>query len=371
MIRKIAFLCSLALIVACSSSDDSTNSNTDEFSRSELLVNLADNIIIPSLQDFGPKLTTLKTSIQTFTTTPNQANLDAARNNWLIAYKAWQHVEMFNIGKAEQLNQYYFFMNIYPTTVSDIETGVSSGTYDLNIPAYHDAQGFPALDYLLYGVASDDASIVSKYTTDTNAQGYKTYLNDVVNQMDALTQQVITDWTTVYRDQFVTSTENTATSSLNKIVNDFIFYYEKGLRANKFGIPSGVFSTNPLPEKVEAYYNKNASKALSLEALNAVQDVFNGKAFNGSSTGTSFKTYLDYLNTQRDGQNVSTIINNQFNTARTKIEALDANFNRQITIDNTKMNMAYDALQMAVVYLKVDMVQSFNISLDFQDADGD
>ncbi|MGJ8592393.1 MAG: imelysin family protein [Aquaticitalea sp.] len=371
MIRKIAILFSLALIVACSSSDDSSGSHTDDFNRTELLVNLADNIIIPSLQDFGSKMTTLKTSVQTFTTTPNQANLDAARTNWLTAYKAWQHVEMFNIGKAEALNQYYFFMNIYPVTVSDIETGVSTGNYDLNTSAYHDAQGFPALDYLLYGVASDDAAIISKFSTGTNAQGYKTYMNAVVDQMNTLTQQVITDWTTVYRNQFVTSTENTATSSLNKIVNDFIFYYEKGLRANKFGIPSGVFSTNPLPEKVEAFYNKSASKELSLEALNAVQDVFNGKAFNGSSTGASFKTYLDYLNTQREGQNVSTIINNQFDLARTKIQALDANYNQQIITDNSKMTMAYDALQMAVVYLKVDMVQSFNIALDFQDADGD
>ena len=371
MIRKIAILFSIALVVACSSSDDSSGSNADDFNRSDLLVNLADNIIIPSLQDFGTKLTSLKTSIETFTATPNQANLDAARANWLTAYKAWQHVEMFNIGKAEALNQYYFFMNIYPTTVSDIETGVNDGSYDLNSSSYHDAQGFPALDYLLYGLASDDTSIIAKYATDNNSEGYKTYLNDVVNQMHYLTQQVINDWTTVYRDQFVSSTANTATSSLNKIVNDYIFYYEKGLRANKFGIPSGVFSTNPLPEKVEAFYNKNVSKELSLEALDAVQDVFNGKAFNSASTGPSFKSYLDYLNTQRDGQNLSNIINNQFDVARTKIQELDANFNQQIISDNTKMTMAYDALQMVVVYLKVDMVQSFNISLDFQDADGD
>lgn len=35
------------------------------------------------------------------------------------------------------------------------------------------------------------------------------------------------------------------------------------------------------------------------------------------------------------------------------------------------MTQAYDALQMAVVYLKVDMVQAFNISVDYVDADGD
>ena len=44
------------------------------------------------------------------------------------------------------------------------------------------------------------------------------------------------------------------------LVNDFIFYYEKGFRANKFGIPGGVFSSTPLPEKVEDYYSKSNSR---------------------------------------------------------------------------------------------------------------
>jgi predicted lipoprotein len=372
MIKKIVLFLGLALIVSCSTSDDSpSGGTTDDFDRAALLTNLADNIIIPSYQDFGPKLTTLKGAIESFVATPNQSTLNTARTNWLTAYKAWQHVEMFNIGKAEALNQYYYFMNIYPVTVSDIETGVNTGSYDLNSSNYHDAQGFPALDYLLYGVASDDAGILSKYASDANAQGYKDYLTAVIDQMDSLTQQVITDWTTVYRNQFVNSTQNTATSSLNKFVNDYIFYYEKGLRANKFGIPAGVFSTAPLPEKVEAYYNQEVSKALSLEALNAVQNVFNGKAFNSSATGASFKMYLEHLNTNRGGQNLSTIINGQFNLARTKIEGLNSNFSQQVTADNSKMTDTYDVLQMAVVYLKVDMVQAFNISVDYVDADGD
>ncbi|MBA6154311.1 imelysin family protein [Gelidibacter maritimus] len=374
MIKKIALVFGLILMIGCSSSDDSGNGGdgaSDNFDRATLLQNLADNIIIPSYQDFGPKLTTLKASIENFVATPNQSNLETARNHWLTAYKAWQHVEMFNIGKAEALNEYYFFMNIYPVTVADIENGVSSGNYDLNTPNYHDAQGFPALDYLLFGVAEDDAGILEKFTSDPNSQGYKTYITDVINQMDNLTQQVITDWTTGYRDQFVNSSKNTATSSLNKFVNDFIFYYEKGLRANKIGIPAGVFSTSPLPDRVEGYYNSEVSKALTLEALNAVQDVFNGKAFNGTTSGASFKTYLEYLKVDRNGQNLSNIINAQFDEARTKIQALNSNFNEQVITDNTKMTTAYDALQRAVVYLKVDMVQAFNISVDYVDADGD
>ena len=51
----------------------------------------------------------------------------------------------------------------------------------------------------------------------------------------------------------------------------FIYYFEKGLRTNKFGVPAGVFSANNTrPANVEAYYHKTLSKALSLEALDAV-----------------------------------------------------------------------------------------------------
>ena len=40
------------------------------------------------------------------------------------------------------------------------------------------------------------------------------------------TDQIINYWQTD-RDDFISSTGNTATSSLNKLTNDFIYYYEK------------------------------------------------------------------------------------------------------------------------------------------------
>ena len=66
MIKHIALILGLALMMGCSSSDDSGNggSTSDNFDRSTLLKNLADNIIIPSYQDFGSKFTTLKGSIE-------------------------------------------------------------------------------------------------------------------------------------------------------------------------------------------------------------------------------------------------------------------------------------------------------------------
>ena len=363
MFKRISIISIFLIIVyACSTDSSDDVSTPDTFDRGAMLTNLADNIIITSFNDFNTKLNAMQTASVTFTTNPSIATLNDFRTAWKTAYKSWQNVEMFDIGKAEEL-QYRFFMNIYPVTVADIEGNITSGTYDLNSPNNHDAQGFPALDYLLYGVANTDADIVAKFTTDANATGYKTYVTDVVNQMTTLTTSVVNDWAT-YKTEFVNSTTNTATSSLNKLVNDYIFYYEKGLRANKIGIPAGVFSANPLPEKVEAYYNQEFSKELTIEALDAVINLFAG---GNASSSIGFEEYLISL----DRQDLATSIKQQFNTAKTQINSLDNNFSQQVNSDNTLMTRSYDELQKAVVLLKVDMLQAFNVSVDYVDADGD
>ena len=366
MIKKIFLpIVAIMFIVACSSSssDDSPSGISDDFDRGALLTNLADNIIVPAFQDLSSKLTTFKADKDAFIADANQSNLDQLRVSWMAAYKVWQHVEMFNIGKAESV-LYGFQMNIYPVSTADVEANVESGDYDLTHANNNDAVGFPAVDYMLYGIADTDAEILTKYEDAK----YKTYLSDLVNQMSSLTETVLTDWTSSYRDVFVAGTANTATSSLNKFVNDYIFYFEKNLRANKFGIPAGVFSdSNLLPEKVEAFYNQEVSKELALEALLAVQNTFNGKYYNSSTTGESLKSYLVAL----ERSDLSTILTTRMDGARTKINLLDDNFHDQVNSDNCKMTEAYDTLQLVVISLKVDMLQAFNVSVDYKDADGD
>ena len=366
MIKNFCILfISIAFLASCSSSSEEEEVAVDNFDRAVMLTNIADNIITPAYNDFSNKLATLKTAGETFTNTPDQTNLDALRTSWLAAYTTWQQVEMFNIGKAEEL-QYSFFMNIYPLTVTDVENNVSNGTYDLDSSNNHDAQGFPALDYLLYGVAETDTAIIAKYITDENAVGYKKYITDVLNQMSILTAQVVTDWAS-YRNEFVVGISNTATSPGNLLVNDYVYYFEKVLRTNKFGTPGGNFSDTTLPEKVEGFYSRVYSKELALESLNGAINLFEGKHYNATATGVSFNDYLIAL----DRADISTAIINQTAVAKAQITTLNANFYEQITTDNTQITKSFDELQKVVVLLKADMLQAFNISVDYVDADGD
>ena len=69
--------------------------------------------------------------------------------------------------------------------------------------------------------------------------------------------------------------------------------------------------------------------------------------------------------------NISSVINTQFENAENKLNQLDNNFVSQIELNNTEMLLTYDAIQLLVVYFKVDMLQTLGVSVDYVDADGD
>jgi len=354
-----------------SNSNNTSSQNTTtttSFDHKGMLINWADNIIIPAITDFQNSLIQLQETANTFTNDPAAENLTSLREIWLTSYSKWQYVEMFDIGVAEEI---YFKnrMNLYPVNTGKVEDNISNQNYDLEISSNFSSQGFSTIDYLLFGIDDNDDNIISKYS-DTNLN-YGTYLSDIVDKMVDLTNQVKAQWESSYRQSFIESTDNTATSSINLIVNDFIFYFEKGYRANKFGIPAGVFSGNPLPDRIESYYGEKYSKILALEAGNAIDQFFNGKNYlDSSEIGLSLNQYLDYLEDDVENK-LSEKINNQLKIAKDKILELNDNFKIQIEDNNNQMLATYDAIQKTVVLLKVDMLQKLNISVDYADADGD
>ncbi|MCI4670581.1 MAG: imelysin family protein [Bacteroidia bacterium] len=344
--------------------------NMDSFDRKAMLANWADNIIIPAYSDFATKTESLKNAGTAFNEETSQENLDLLRNAFKDAYRSWQKVSMFAIGKAEEETVREYF-NIFPVDVEDLKENISSTSYNLSLPSEFDQQGFPALDYLLFGLGENNDDFIQAFTDPSLGENRRNYLLDLVNRIDELTDMVLTDWQSGFRDEFVNNSANSATASVDRLVNDYIFYYEKHLRAGKVGIPAGVFSGSPEAGLVEALYAEDFNRELLLIALDAVQDFFNGKHYDGSQDAVGLDDYLDELETTKNEENLSKLINDQFDAARTAIEGLNMNLNQQVVDDNISMLSAYDQLQLNVVLLKVDMLQALNINVDFVDADGD
>ena len=271
--KKIALSLLIISIISFSCDNNESIEIGPTYDRSSLLENWYNHHINIGISDFKSKVEIVGEMVDLLNNEKTLSSLTKLREEHLKAWRAWQKIEMFNIGKAEEI-YYKDKMNIYPVNSARIEANILSGNYDLKNDANNfAAQGFPTLDYLLYGIGSNEEEILEKYTSDNK---YLNYLEAVSDEMILNTEKVVNDWET-YKNEFTSSTDNTATSAVNLMVNDFIFYYEKGFRANKFGIPGGVFSSTPLPEKVEDYYSKSNSRTLSLEAFDAIHAFYEGK----------------------------------------------------------------------------------------------
>ena len=346
--------------------EDDQSGNDNSFDRVKMMTFITEEIIIPSYNNLNTSLTELKESYELFKINITEHNLEELRNKWLNSYKLWQHVEMYNIGKS--MEDYLIFRsNIYPVDSVRVNQNIDNGEYDLENPNNYAAQGFPTMDYLLYGIDNDPVKVIDHYKENNKVMNY---LGALIEDLVANVKTVNDDWNQV-KNEFVNSVDNTASSNLNMMVNDFIYYYEKGFRANKFGIPAGVFSGGALPDRVEGFYSKNFSKIFALEAMTSIKKFFNGESYkDDNSEGLGLKSYLDFVEKGKE-ELLSDKINAQLIDAEKSINDLDNNLSGQIESDLIKVLKTYDEIQTAVILLKVDMLQALNIAVDYADADGD
>lgn len=360
----------LFLIIAGCNKNNS-DQPADSFDRKALLTNVADNIIIPAFTNFQTVFKEMKTAADQFAAAPDAARLTSLRAKWKTAYIAWQQVELFNFGPADNVSLRNYF-NIYPTDVNLLRSHISNGTYNLDQLANNKVQGFPALDYLLNGAGANDAEILAYYSTVAEAAKSKKYLVDVVNSMNTKIDQVVSDWKGNYRQQFISSDGTGAGSSISLMVNEYILNFERFLRSGKFAIPAGVMSGTPAAEKVEAFYSKDLGMELARTAVKASRDFYLGKAFNGGSTGPSLYSYLQALG--KNNANTATLaanIESQFAAIDAKISSLGNSIYNAIINNRSSVLAVYDEFQKQVRYLKVDMTSAIGITISYTDNDGD
>lgn len=367
-------LFSVVLFFGCGK-DKATTKQEDSkaIDRKALLANLADNIILPAYADFKVKFDVMQAKSDAFTAQPNTNNLVALRTAWQDAYITWQKVELFDFGPGQTFTIRSHF-NVYPTSETVIQANITSGPANLELPANYAAQGFPAIDYLVNGVGSNDTEIVAYYTTATNATKSINYLKQIVAQMNTVLTKVNNAWKGDFANTFKSKTAIDAGSSTSTLINGYVMNYEKYIRSGKIGIPAGsLTSGQTFPDKVEAFYKKDLSLTLAKTAHQASYDFYNGTAYLTSSTGYSIKDYLTDLGAKDvvSGALLADIIAAQFEACTAKLNTLDNNLNSQVINNNQLMVDTYAEMQTLVKLLKVDMTSAMSITITYTDNDGD
>lgn len=365
-----SFLLAGIMLIASCKKEDSKNNNSGGLDRKPMLTNYADNYILPAYTALDASLAALKTKADAFTAAPDPATLSTLQSAWKDAYKIWQRTDLLEFGPAEDLSL-RMYINTFPVTVSKLEANITSGSYDLETFGNKDAQGFPALDYLLNGLAASPAAIVTKYSTDAQAVARKKYLVDVIVKMQEKAGRVKNDWA-AYRKTFIERTGTDVNGSISKMTNAFVLYYERYLRSGKIGYPVGAMTGVSLPAHTEAFYSPDLSRELAEIALKSVINFYEGKYYDGSNQGDGMKSYLKAIGTKdANGVLMAEVITTELNNAMVSLQALTTTIRSGVDNNRPAVLHVYEALQKVVALLKVDMVSAFGISITYVDNDGD
>ena len=362
--KYLLFTFTVCLLISCG--DQKETVDMDEMVdlaelRQQIATHITNDLILPAYQDLSIKAVLLQEASVAFSENMEENNLVSLRATHKDFWLSWQKASLAYFGPTVN-NGLRAGLNTYPADVDKIEANIATGDYQLGSLGNQDAEGLPALDYLLNNM--NDSAPLTDFTEERLA-----YINTLTT---AIHDQVLTakdDWNNgAFRETF-TGTDATGTdvgSALGLIVNGIDLHFQRFVRDGKVAIPAGLRSAGVVrPQSVEARYGKYSTQLLKT-SLQAYQDYFNGT----SPTRNDGPSILEYLR-QIDQPVLADQINNHFTILLEKVERLDPSIAQQIEIDNEALIEVFLSMQDLVAIFKSDMASVMGISITNQDNDGD
>jgi predicted lipoprotein len=351
---KIALIGLVFLGLFACSEDKNEDENTVEFNQSALLLNLSNNIIVPSYNQLNANVNDLSIKVDSFIASPRIRTLNEVRLAFELSYNNWQRVSFLELGPAAT-NGLRTAVNIYPANNNLIEQNISSNSYNLDAFSNLAAKGFPAIDYLLY--AKSDSSVIS----DFNSNNRKMYLKNVCEKLVEQISQVNSAWNSSYKTTFESQTGTDIGSSIGMLINTLNQHYERNFRDGKIGIPLGIRSSGVVRlNDIEA---KNSSISFDLIKSNfeAMKNIYFGE------NGLGLDDYLIASN----ASDVNSIISSQITKIESELSQYSGSMENAIQNQNQELLTTYQEIQKLIVYWKVDMPSRLGVLITYQDNDGD
>jgi predicted lipoprotein len=368
-LRFSLFILVLSTFIAC---DSETGNDRVDFDREAFLVNMADNIIQPSITDFASKTDALTVASASFRSDLSSDALVALRSALKDVWLSYQHLAFVHVGPVSSVNL-RDRVNIFPTKTDVIEENINSQSYVLGSASNVAAKGFPALDYLLFGTGDSDQEILAYFGDPNSGSTRFQYLTDVVEDIQT-TANIMSEGWGDYRATFIGNLGTDVGSGTSLLVNEYNFQFDIRIKNAKIGFPSGG---NPRtggvssPQIVEGYFS-GWSGDLAEKAVQSSIEVFKGEHFNSSEDDLGLDDYLDALDARdRNDQLLTTAIINQSAIALEEMEQIEAPYSEVASTEGSQLVSVYNELQAVVPLIKVDMTSAMSVSITFQDNDGD
>lgn len=310
-------------------------------------------VILPGYRDFLTATRQLEQQVKAYLQSPQDPQqLAAVQTAWKTASAAWVMTEAYQFGPAteDRLRQNIAY---WPRRTEHIQS-VLTGSDPIVVQQLGTSRkGLPVIEYLIFGEAASLA--------DPAQQRYRDYLQslsaDLVNQADTLVQE----WQTGdYGGSYLRSP-----NAANMQLNQWVVLLEN-IKNKRLGEPAGLLGAALGEEGLEA-----PDSDYSLALLKASLDGFarsyalEGLAIQSNTPDTG--TYLVALGHRQIHQRVS----DQLQKLRTDLDRLGPSLKQALKSNPEAVEASYEDVKTLLRYVKVDLANALNQTVNFTDNDGD
>lgn len=370
----------------------------DNFDRTELATNVANNIVLNSYANFAAAVTTLKQACDDSAlavqnnAADKAARLTVAQNAWINAMDIWQEAELYQFGPAgvsgiviggqNLRDEIYSFPTINPCRVDQELVANNFGQPGFVANNLVNVYGLDALENLLFNTSNQnscpagalintDGSWTALVNSGDLEQRRADYAAVVATDLQTRANQLLQAWNPAsgnYVAQLVNAGNGTSIYlSTQQAVNEIyfgIFYLELITKDLKVGAPLGV--TNPAgsdPNLRESRF-ANRSKRHIINNLRAFQKLFLGNA----PTAPDRVGFDDFL-VSLGANDLSSRITLNTVAAITAFENLPgASLEDDINNNIMQVNAAFDALKLVTDDIKTELPSVLNFAVPSQGA---
>ncbi|MFN0049341.1 MAG: imelysin family protein [Cytophagales bacterium] len=329
-----------------------------------MLAFYADSLIIPTFESLQIDVNNLNTSIEAFALSQTSENLIAIQQKYKASALSWQKASPFDFTYSEDENGILLSdnVNIFPTSVSKIETAIEAGNNTFTF-SNRDARGFQALDYLLFRLDDNNTVLLGSFS-DAKRMAY---LKAVSVELKKNIDKATTNWKQ-NRANFIQNDGTAVGSSTSELYNSFLSNFEE-LKNFKLRLPLGKNAGQTQTEiaQLECYYS-----GYSLEMLKANMNAAENTWYGRKQNSISFKGFHTYLSNISGGESL-------VNQTIAQLKAMNTNMNNipsgrlssTITSNFTMVEQAYNEISKLTRYWKSDMSSLLGIAITYSSGDGD
>lgn len=331
--RTASFAFLAVVFAACSKDDSPITPQPATADVSAILTNIADNVIVATYSDLETRAAALAIAVATFTTTPNQENLDAARAAWRETRRPWEMSEGFLFGPVDTKGLDPA-LDSWPVNTIDLDAVLADNkelTKDYIDGLEGTLKGFHTIEYLLFGTTSNKS--VESFT----AREFS-YLQALAQSLHGTATQLVHSWTP-QGDNFVLNLRNAGQQGS-------IYLSQKAaiqeLGQSILGIADEVGNgkiNDPFTQKdvtLEESRFSNNSKADFQDNIRSIKHVYTGD-YNKTGSG------LDDIVRSKDAA-LDTQIKAEIEAAIGAIEAIPGTFTTAIINERSAVEHAQKAV---------------------------